>query len=99
MKNAITDIPGIKVGHAQNEEAITGCTVILTEDGAVAGVEHERFFEDVLGVDRAEHLPGRENTTTRPALQGSSLGARHCNGRGYAHRYHPFTRNGMIPRY
>ncbi len=39
MKNSITDIPGIKVGHAQNEEAVTGCTVILTEAGAVAGVD------------------------------------------------------------
>jgi L-aminopeptidase/D-esterase-like protein len=37
--NAITDVPGIKVGHAQNREAITGCTVILCEDGAVAGVD------------------------------------------------------------
>lgn len=34
----ITDIPGIKIGHAQNYEALTGCTVILCEKGAVAGV-------------------------------------------------------------
>lgn len=39
MKNAITDVPGIKVGQAQNEEALTGCTVILYEKGAVAGVD------------------------------------------------------------
>jgi len=37
--NAITDVSGIKVGHAQNLEAATGCTVILCEDGAVAGVD------------------------------------------------------------
>lgn len=36
---AITDVPGIKVGQAQNEEAATGCTVILTPQGAVAGVD------------------------------------------------------------
>ncbi len=37
--NSITDVPGIKVGHAQNKEAATGCTVILCEKGAVAGVD------------------------------------------------------------
>ncbi|WP_431799206.1 P1 family peptidase [Halobacillus andaensis] len=34
----ITEIPGFLFGHAQNEEAATGCTVILAEEGAVAGV-------------------------------------------------------------
>ena len=37
--NAITDVPGVKVGHSQNMEALTGCTVILTEAGAVGGVD------------------------------------------------------------
>ncbi len=37
--NAITDIPGIRVGHADNQAAMTGCTVILCEDGAVGGVD------------------------------------------------------------
>lgn len=39
MLNAITDVPGLRVGHAQNEKAMTGCTVILCENGAVGGVE------------------------------------------------------------
>jgi L-aminopeptidase/D-esterase-like protein len=39
LRNAITDIPGILVGHAQNDEALTGCTVILYEKGAVGGVD------------------------------------------------------------
>jgi L-aminopeptidase/D-esterase-like protein len=39
LNNAITDVPGIKVGHATNLEALTGCTVVLCEDGAVAGVD------------------------------------------------------------
>lgn len=34
-----TDINGIKVGHEQNVEAATGCTVILCEEGATAGVD------------------------------------------------------------
>jgi len=39
MYNAITDVPGIKVGHYTDKEAITGCTAILCEAGAVAGVD------------------------------------------------------------
>ncbi|HHY35923.1 MAG TPA: P1 family peptidase [Firmicutes bacterium] len=32
------DVPGLKVGHAQDLSGITGVTVILAEDGAVGGV-------------------------------------------------------------
>ena len=39
LKNSITDVPGIEVGHAQNDEALTGCTVVLCRKGAVAGVD------------------------------------------------------------
>ncbi len=39
LHNAITDVPGICVGHAQDMEALTGCTVILCEEGAVGGVD------------------------------------------------------------
>ncbi len=34
-----TKIEGIKIGHAQDMEAATGCTVIISEEGAVAGVD------------------------------------------------------------
>jgi L-aminopeptidase/D-esterase-like protein len=37
---SITDVPGISVGHAQDESARTGCTVVLcASDGGVAGVD------------------------------------------------------------
>ena len=39
MIGAITDVKGIRVGHGSNFEALTGCTVILCEEGAVGGVE------------------------------------------------------------
>ena len=35
----ITDVPGISVGHATDEEHYTGCTVILCPDGTVGGAE------------------------------------------------------------
>src|SRR3990172_404668 len=39
LKNSITDVPGIKVGHAHDLDALTGVTAILCEDGAVGGVD------------------------------------------------------------
>ena len=35
----LTDIPGIRVGHVSDFGAITGCTAILCEQGAAAGVD------------------------------------------------------------
>ncbi len=37
--NSITLIDGIRVGHAQDFEAVTGCTVVLCEKGAVGGLD------------------------------------------------------------
>ena len=39
LNNTITDVSGIEVGQAQDDEALTGCTVILCRKGAVAGVD------------------------------------------------------------
>lgn len=36
---AITDVPGVEIGHAQNEDALTGVTVVLCRKGAVCGVD------------------------------------------------------------
>jgi L-aminopeptidase/D-esterase-like protein len=39
VPRGLTDVPGIKVGHVTLTERPTGCTVILAEAGAVAGVD------------------------------------------------------------
>lgn len=39
MNNSLTLIDGIKVGQAQDLEAMTGCTVVLCEKGATAGMD------------------------------------------------------------
>jgi len=38
-RDAITDVPGIKVGHWTDRRAATGCTVVLCEGGAIGGVD------------------------------------------------------------
>ncbi len=35
----LTDIPGLRVGHVSDFDAITGCTAIICEQGAVGGVD------------------------------------------------------------
>jgi L-aminopeptidase/D-esterase-like protein len=36
---SITDVKGIKLGHFEDKEALTGCSVIIAERGATAGVD------------------------------------------------------------
>src|SRR5690606_19732315 len=35
----ITDVPGCRVGHAQSESGRTGCTALLFDAGAMAGID------------------------------------------------------------
>lgn len=39
LMNSLTDVPGIRVGHATNLDAATGCTVIICPDGTIGGVD------------------------------------------------------------
>lgn len=39
MNNTLTDVPGILVGHAQDIEAATGCTVVICPEGATPGID------------------------------------------------------------
>lgn len=39
LKHCITDVPGIRVGHAESAAGHTGCSVVLIEQGAIAGVD------------------------------------------------------------
>lgn len=39
MLNSLCDVPGLRVGHAHDPAARTGCTVILPERPAIAGVD------------------------------------------------------------
>ena len=58
MWQAITDVPGVLVGQAQDTEALTGCTVVVFPDGAVAGVDVRGSASGTreLGVLDAMHL-------------------------------------------
>jgi L-aminopeptidase/D-esterase-like protein len=54
--NAITDVPGIKVGHASDFKALTGCTVILCEEGAIGAVDIRGPATGTREIDALAHL-------------------------------------------
>jgi L-aminopeptidase/D-esterase-like protein len=47
----ITDVPGLRVGHASDPTGLTGASVVLCERPAVAGVELRGGANDVIGLD------------------------------------------------
>ena len=67
----LTDIPGIRVGHASDYEALTGCTVILCETGAAAGCDIRGAATGTEEFDLLSplHLTGRIHAV---ALAGGS---------------------------
>jgi L-aminopeptidase/D-esterase-like protein len=82
-------IPGLRIGHAQDEAALTGCTVLLYESGMKAGcdVRGGGLSSRELGVLEAGHLAGEIHALVLSG--GSSFGldaacgvARWCEERG-----------------
>ena len=47
----ITDVPGLRVGHATDAVALTGVSVVLCDRPAVCGVELRGGANDVVGLD------------------------------------------------
>ena len=96
----ITDVPGVRVGHWTNEDALTGCTVILPPDGTTGSVV-------VPGGAPATHetdaiAPGRRVEEVNAVLLtgGSAFGLGAANGvmryleeRGIGHP----TPAGVVP--
>lgn len=63
--NGITDVPGIRVGHATDPVGLTGVTVVICDTPAVGGVELRGGANDVVGLD---HLDSRHLVQTLNAV-------------------------------
>lgn len=76
----LTDIPGIRVGHASNYDALTGCTVILCENGAVGGVDvrGSATGTEELELLKPQHLTERIHAVVFSG--GSAFGLETCSG-------------------
>ncbi len=61
ISGALTDVPGLLVGHATDPVGATGCTAILCPDGAVASVEVRGWASGIAGLDLLDprHLAER----------------------------------------
>ena len=66
MYDAITDVAGVLVGHAQDYHGMTGVTVILTESGAVGGIDIRGTAAGTRQVDSlsALHIAGTVHGVT-----------------------------------
>jgi L-aminopeptidase/D-esterase-like protein len=80
LTNTIVDVPGIKVGHAQDIEALTGCTVILCEPQAVGGVDQRGGAPGTREIDllRPMHLVDRIDAVLLSG--GSAFGLNAASG-------------------
>jgi L-aminopeptidase/D-esterase-like protein len=47
----ITEVPGVRVGHATDARGLTGVTVVLVDRPAVCGIELRGGANDVVGLD------------------------------------------------
>jgi L-aminopeptidase/D-esterase-like protein len=76
----LTDIAGIRVGHASDYDALTGCTVILCDGGAVGGVDIRGAATGTEEMDvlRPEHVTDRVHAVVLAG--GSAFGLEAASG-------------------
>ncbi len=80
IHNAITDISGIRVGHVDDQAAMTGCTVILCEDGAVGGVDQRGGAPGTRETDLLRPLHMVEKVHAIMLAGGSAFGLDAASG-------------------
>ena len=81
MKNdTITAIEGIRVGHAQLDGIPSGCTVILPDEGAVAGVDIRGGAPGTFGTDTLNPLNLVEKVNGLFFSGGSAFGLSAADG-------------------
>jgi L-aminopeptidase/D-esterase-like protein len=78
--NSITLIDGIRVGHAQDLDALTGCTVILCEKGAVGGVDQRGGAPGTRETDALQPMHLLEKVHAIVLAGGSAYGLDAASG-------------------
>lgn len=74
MHDDITDVPGLRVGHAEDTTALTGCTAILCESGAVAGMDLRGMASGTRQADSLSVLHAVEKVHAIFLTGGSAFG-------------------------
>lgn len=77
---SITDVEGIKIGHAQDLDAATGCTVIIGEEGVTAGVDVRGGAPGTRETDLLDPVNLAEQIHAVVLTGGSSFGLDSASG-------------------
>lgn len=80
MTNAFHQLPGIWVGHAQDMEAQTGCTVVLAPEGAVCGVDQRGGAPGTRETDLLRPMHAVEKVHAVLLTGGSAFGLAAADG-------------------
>src|SRR5689334_1961916 len=80
LRNSITDVPGIEVGHAQDDTALTGVTAILCRKGAVGGVDQRGGAPGTRETDLLSPLNLVERVHAVMLAGGSAFGLEAAGG-------------------
>lgn len=80
MYNNITDVAGITVGHAVDEQGVTGCTVIVAREGAVCGVDVRGSAPGTRETDALDPINGVEKVHAITLAGGSAFGLEAASG-------------------
>ncbi len=76
----ITDIDGFKLGHAQDFESATGCTVLLCEEGASGGVDVRGGAPGTRETDLLNPMEMVDKVHAVVLSGGSAFGLDSCSG-------------------
>ncbi len=76
----LTDIPGIRVGHVSDYEALTGCTAILCEQGAVGGVDIRGSASGTQEIDTLAPTHASDQVHAILLAGGSAFGLEAASG-------------------
>ncbi len=76
----ISNISGIRIGQEQNNKALTGCTVIIAEDGAVGGVDQRGGSPGTRETDLLRPMHMVENIHAVLLTGGSAFGLNAATG-------------------
>ena len=76
----ITDVAGIKVGHHTLKQRLTGCTAILIEEGAVAGVDVRGFAPGTRETDLLDPINTVQEIHGISLAGGSAFGLDAASG-------------------
>ncbi len=77
---SLTDVAGLKVGHFSDSRRPTGCTVVLCEDGAVAGVDVRGAAPGTRETDLLHPLATIEQVHAVLLTGGSAFGLAAADG-------------------